>query len=653
MDKKTSFNLYLNGNPFYTKKVFISQLLPKTLSELRVEFSNIPNDANFLNKESFIIETQDEEDYTLEEVVKENTIYLKSKLDKMMDLKINSSLPPKVKNVPLKNSKYLKDVDGLKIYLYPTYISSVYRQIEKKGNQETYTINHKELNKEFKLREDQELTSIVLMVVGQTGSGKTTFLNSFINYIMGIDIDDDFRYFIIQEDTQKNQAHSQTENVTVYHIQPHQDFPSIIIVDTPGFGDTRGIDLDKVITELISFAFSKLITSINAVCFVAQSSNARLTANQKYIFNKVMELFGKDIAENFIAALTFCDGKEPQIVAALQEKGSIFDEIIPLIKSPWYLKFNNSSIFSNSNDEFSRMFWKLGMDSFKSFMDKLTRLPQKSLCLSKDVLNERKRLENTILRLQPLLTQGLNSMESIRQLLKVIETNQIQINSTKDFKTTVQTPKIEKVDLSPGVHTTTCINCNFTCHNGCAYSNNAEKANCCAMSNGYCTVCPNRCHWERHSNLPYIFKYYTVSEVVTQKELEAKFYDATNSKLKSVQILEGLEKEFEDISIKCLETQETIRNSIVMLKKIALNSNTFESSEEYIDLMIISEEDEKKPFWQDRVKSLKELKKQHGLIRQAYDGKSIVQDFEQFKRDLITKYKTENKKDSNSKCVIF
>ena len=42
--------------------------------------------------------------------------------------------------------------------------------------------------------------------------------------------------------------------------------------------------------------------------FVAQSSNARLTQNQKYTFSSVLDLFGEDIKENFIAMLTFCDG---------------------------------------------------------------------------------------------------------------------------------------------------------------------------------------------------------------------------------------------------------------------------------------------------------------------------------------------------------
>jgi len=82
-----------------------------------------------------------------------------------------------------------------------------------------------------------------------------------------------------------------------------------------------------------------------------------LTANQKYIFTSILDLFGKDVQENFVAMLTFCDGKEPQIVQTLKEPGSIFDKIIPHIKGSWYHKFNNSAIYSDEiEDEFTQVF---------------------------------------------------------------------------------------------------------------------------------------------------------------------------------------------------------------------------------------------------------------------------------------------------------
>jgi len=375
---------------------------------------------------------------------------------------------------------------------------------------------------------------------------------------MGIGIEDDFRYVIIDESTGKNQAHSQTKNVTIYHIHPFEDIPAIIIVDTPGFGDTEGFEMDKVVTELIKYAFTHILTNITAVCFVAQSSNARLTANQKYIFNKVMELFGKDIAENFIATLTFCDGDDPQILNALKEKHSVFDTIIDKIKPPWYLKFNNSAFFNQyrEDDDFSKMYWKLGFESFRKFITKLKFLPKKSLCQSKDVLKEREVLENTILTIRPLLDQGLSCMETIRKLHSAIKDNKYTINTSKNFKIKITKPDFKTRELPQGIHTTTCLTCNFTCHPNCAYSDDAEKSNCCAMSNGYCTVCSGKCYWNSHKNVPYVIEITTIEEEVTQKELESKYYQARNEKSKSEQILQGLQQDFDKLQLQCYNNQE-------------------------------------------------------------------------------------------------
>ena len=106
----------------------------------------------------------DEKDYTIEESLIDNKIYLKCE--------INNSTEPKkeiILNTPIETSQYLYEKNNLKIYLYPT----------------------------DKLTEEEEKRIIILMVVGQTGSGKTTLLNAFINYLLGIKYEDDFRYFII------------------------------------------------------------------------------------------------------------------------------------------------------------------------------------------------------------------------------------------------------------------------------------------------------------------------------------------------------------------------------------------------------------------------------------------------------------------------
>lgn len=76
-------------------------------------------------------------------------------------------------------------------------------------------------------------------------------------------------------------------------------------------------------------------------------------------------MFGKDIAKHFVVMITFCDGKKPEVISALEFPGdpnyknpttgkidpqpkSIFLDLIPVISEPWYLKFNSSALFEDS-----------------------------------------------------------------------------------------------------------------------------------------------------------------------------------------------------------------------------------------------------------------------------------------------------------------
>ncbi|KAG5840261.1 hypothetical protein ANANG_G00186940 [Anguilla anguilla] len=162
-----------------------------------------------------------------------------------------------------------------------------------------------------------------IMLLGATGSGKTTLINGMINYILGVEWKDEWRFKLIDEVTNKTQAESQTSEVTAYQIHHNEGFKvpySFTIIDTPGFGDTRGIKQDKEITEKIRQFFTRQdgIASIDAVCFVVQSALARLTHTQKYIFEAVLSIFGKDIASNIISMITFADGQKPPVLEAIR-----------------------------------------------------------------------------------------------------------------------------------------------------------------------------------------------------------------------------------------------------------------------------------------------------------------------------------------------
>ncbi|RXN37865.1 hypothetical protein ROHU_001651 [Labeo rohita] len=232
----------------------------------------------------------------------------------------------------------------------------------------------------------------IIMMIGATGAGKTTLINSMINYILGVQWKDDFRFVLIDERKQKSQAESQTSEITAYQINHMDGFRvpySLTIVDTPGFGDTRGISHDQKITKQIQEFFSARgrIDCIDAVCFVVQGSLARITHTQKYVFDSILSIFGKDIAENILVLVTFADGKTPPVLEAIKVSE------VPCSTNesgePLHFKFNNSAVFATNytseDDEesdcenFDQLFWKLGFSTMKKFFTSLNKMKTQSL----------------------------------------------------------------------------------------------------------------------------------------------------------------------------------------------------------------------------------------------------------------------------------
>ena len=353
----------------------------------------------------------------------------------------------------------------------------------------------------------------VVMVVGETGSGKTTFINAMFNFLCGVEFKDNFRFKLIEELETKNQAHSQTSVITAYTIH-HQpwfkiSFP-VTIIDTPGFGDTQGIQKDMKITEQIRRFFTSLATkgidTLDAVAFVAQSSVSRFTPTQQYIFDSVLALFGKDIADNIFMMLTYAGFEEPQVLNAIVEGKIPYNE---------YFKFNNTAIYrektNNDDDEegvLRPLFWQMAAKKYDSFMSSLKKTKSQSLTLTRDVLNERSQLEEALDGIEQNIKLGINTLEKLKNEEQVLMEHQKDIDRNKDFEYEEIEQTIEDEPMPSGLYATNCAACNVTCHDACDISSD-ELGKCSVMDQrGYCTRCPGKCLWICHlsSLFKYVFK---------------------------------------------------------------------------------------------------------------------------------------------------
>ncbi|KAH3701082.1 hypothetical protein DPMN_076066 [Dreissena polymorpha] len=380
---------------------------------------------------------------------------------------------------------------------------------------------------------------------------------------------------------------------------------SITVIDTPGFGDTRGINKDKEIFKQISTLFMskppKGVLNIDAICFLVKASEGRLTQTQVYIFDSLLSLFGKDIEQNIFSFITFADCKEPPVFEALKAYG------MPLEQR---LMFNNSALFSentNIDSSLSRTFWQISTDSFRTFFTCLESVTSKSLQLTKKVVKERRRLETHLVNFEEKLQTALYNINHTYEEIECLQKHQEAIENNANFKYKVNELQKVKENLPKGQHTTTCIFCEFTCHLICSRAEDRKKKGCMVMKKGSCTICPKSCDWSFHKNRP--FKYILVRQEVekTYVEMKKKYESASNEALNQKQVVQlklneviELFKQMEDLIHKVTSCNDR-------LAAIALRPTQC-SREDYINMMIENQKHEHNPGFMERIQALNELK---------------------------------------------
>ncbi|KAK5607027.1 hypothetical protein CRENBAI_009622 [Crenichthys baileyi] len=478
--------------------------------------------------------------------------------------------------------------------------------------------------------------SRTIMVLGATGAGKSTLINGMINYILGVKWGDTYRFKLVDEGQTKSQAHSQTSEVTVYKLIYKDGFEvpfSLTIIDTPGFGDTRGIERDREITEQLHnlFASEDGVSEIDAVCFVAQAALARLTSTQKYVFDSILSIFGKDIAENIRILVTFADGQKPPVLEGIIESG------VPCLKSkdglPVHFKFNNSAMFadnksadtqSGDDDEenFDQMFWNMGTRSMKRFFTALNQMETKSLILTKEVLRERKHLEVSVENLQVQVRLGLAKLEEIEETREKIKEHEAAIKRNENFEFDVKIKKPVQVDISgSGTYITNCQQCQVTCHYPCAIPNDADKRGCAAMdqNTGRCRQCTGKCNWNVHFNQKYRWDYKDVTERRTVKQLKENYEKATGEKMTVEGLMRELKGECDIMQNEVNKLMDKSAKCLNRLKEIALKPNPL-STPEYIEMLIEGEKQEAKPGWKKRVEALMNMKQKAEFMAKVEKG---------------------------------
>ena len=446
----------------------------------------------------------------------------------------------------------------------------------------------------------------IIILMGATGSGKSTLINGMVNFILGVKWEDSFRFDCVRDEAVQNQAHSQTSSVTAYTIH-HRDgmaVPySITIIDTPGYGDTRGVARDKEITKTIHrFLMQKdaQIDEIHAACFVGASSNSRLTVTQRYVLDSVLSIFGKDFRDNVRLLVTFADNADPPVIEACRVAHFPMDSTSAGIT---YSKFNSSVLYAFNKDKdefnFDKLFWDMGQENFAKFFKMLEGMNGKDLKSTRQVIQQRQLLQQSLKGIEDELEVYFAKIENIDMFLAKISVYDRKRKINHNLVVEKTEMRKTEVPCQNGFMAFNCRECKKTCEEPIRLDNTKD-----INTNKSCELPTCKCPIGDHTYESFFWKLVPVKVQTTLGAMKAEY--ETDATLETDELIAKCSEELSQGKIKVINLLKQLGTTGRFLDSTALRSNALTPAD-YLSLMRSRVAEEQAPGYLTRLETLTEL----------------------------------------------
>ena len=325
-------------------------------------------------------------------------------------------------------------LDGNYLYLKKVIFRQMLgEKVETKNGLDFYVFPQEELT----YTKDQR--SINIMVIGEAGVGKSTFLQCFLNYLQGIQIEEKNRYYLFNEKQeeynrthpkeQKSSGTSVTDEPAIYNIKPTKvSKDPIRLIDTAGFWDIRAEKYDENIVDDIKELFTNKIDYLNAVRIIFKATDTRLTDRAKHILNILFLLFEKGIKDNIIIIFTFAhyfvNVQNHYIFTYLNDENSPFRKILDPIENLPHYEFENLAYLTNKVELFSYVFDKC-QTNFDKLLKYVSNLKPISLKGTVKVLEDR-------ILISDYIKDFCEQMTNVIQLIDILIMNRHDLKINKN-----------------------------------------------------------------------------------------------------------------------------------------------------------------------------------------------------------------------------
>jgi hypothetical protein len=337
---------------------------------------------------------------------------------------------------------------------------------------------------------------------------------------------------------------------------------------------------------------------------VAASGDSRLTATQKYIIDSALSIFGKDIKENIRLLVTFADNADPPVVEACRA-GNF--PVTSASAGIIYSKFNSSVLYASTEQQeedlcFDELFWDMGQENFSKFFSMLEGMNGRNLESTREVIQRRTLLEESLKDIEQELEVCLFNIENIEKFQRKMKECGQKMESSKDFVFENKEVCYSRVPCESDWYAYNCHRCQKTCESPIRSTNPAKLR----KNKGQCShlACPH--HPSEHDYENVEIRKTIKKTKKTLLDMKAKFESSSNEKMTNERLLTDCSENLEVAKAKVFSLLDQVGENVRSLESTALRSNTL-SPTDYLSLMRSRVAEEQKPGYQIRLETLSEL----------------------------------------------
>jgi GTPase SAR1 family protein len=425
---------------------------------------------------------------------------------------------------------------------------------------------------------------IKLFVIGATGAGKSSLINLFYIWSKKLRIEDlkDLQELLIKtsifkgdasaERNVENQGESQTDFPKEYTFEIEDNTNKIKyrirFLDTPGLGDTRGMDQDEKNLDGIIETVAAT-EGLNAILLTMNGSNPRINSQVKYVMTKLQGMIPDVLQQNLFVLLTNVDLKPNLKIEQVLD--------FPLDKKRVFCY--NNQIFTLEREDFDdeNMLFRV-RQSYQFSIEILTRLFKAVSDCSVKPTQEfrllkygRDLLKTKLASCNEAETNIHNQKSKLESVLADINNGNVTLSELQKQLFRTETEEYWEAENTPS-HNTTCMTCKHSCHQNCGLNENNIQGSAlfksCAAFGGseYCRQCGH--HYGSHVHLRQKYVKKTRSKSIVNSQTQNEINLITDQKAQKENTINTINKQVALLNQRLEDLHVEVQSLVFEMKEV-------------------------------------------------------------------------------------